>query len=106
MTNPSGSPCARTRARRPGCSDRERRLHMRHTADVPQRHEARRVEHGKVGEVVAYVPQDEGTRSLRVLGELLIYKIPSHRTGGAYSLFEATTYPGLGPPPHVHHREG
>lgn len=78
---------------------------MRHTADVPQRHKARRVEHGKLGEVVAYVPPDEGTRSLRVLGELLIHKIPSHRTGGAYSLFEATTHPGSGPPPHVHHRE-
>lgn len=61
---------------------------MSHTADVPQRHKARRVEHGKLGEVVAYVPPDEGTRSLRVLGELLIHKIPSHRTGGAYSLFE------------------
>jgi mannose-6-phosphate isomerase-like protein (cupin superfamily) len=59
----------------------------------------------RLGEVVAYVPPDEGTRSLRVLGELLIHKIPSHRTGGAYSLFEATTYPGLGPPPDVHHRE-
>jgi mannose-6-phosphate isomerase-like protein (cupin superfamily) len=40
-----------------------------------------------------------------VLGELLTYKIPSQQTGGAYALFKATTNPGAGPPPHVHHRE-
>ncbi len=40
-----------------------------------------------------------------MLGELLIYKIPSQQTGGAYALFEATANPGAGPPPHVHHRE-
>jgi|tagenome__1003787_1003787.scaffolds.fasta_scaffold20837302_1 mannose-6-phosphate isomerase-like protein (cupin superfamily) len=39
------------------------------------------------------------------MGELLTYKIPSQRTGGAYSLFEAATHPGAGPPPHVQHRE-
>ena len=54
---------------------------------------------------VAHVAPGEGTRSLWVLGEFLTYKIPSQRTGGAYSLFEVTTHLGAGPPPHVQHRE-
>ena len=54
---------------------------------------------------VAQIPPGEGKRSLWVLGELLTYKIPSHKTGGAYSLFEVATHPGAGPPPHIHHRE-
>ncbi len=44
-------------------------------------------------------------RSLRVLGEVVTYKITSERTGGAYSLFEVVTEPGGGLPPHVQHRE-
>lgn len=44
-------------------------------------------------------------RSLRVLGEVVTYKITSERTGGAYSLFEVVSEPGGGPPPHVQHRE-
>jgi quercetin dioxygenase-like cupin family protein len=32
-------------------------------------------------------------------------KTTSDQTGGAYSLFEVTSQPGTGPPPHVHHRE-
>lgn len=44
-------------------------------------------------------------RSLRVLGELVTYKITSKQTGGAYSLFEVVSEPGGGPPPHVQHRE-
>ena len=44
-------------------------------------------------------------RSLRVLGEVVTYKITSERTGGAYSLFEVVSEPGSGPPPHVQHRE-
>ena len=58
-----------------------------------------------MGKVVAHLAPGEGTISLWVLGELLTYKIPSQRTSGAYSLFEITTRPGAGPPPHVHHRE-
>src|SRR3712207_5997964 len=54
---------------------------------------------------VAHILPEQGTRSLWVLGELLTYKIPSYRTGGAYALFEVTTEPGAGPPPHIHHRE-
>ena len=37
--------------------------------------------------------------------QLVTYKIPSRQTGGAYALFEVTTQPGAGPPPHVQHRE-
>ena len=57
------------------------------------------------GEDVAYFPPGEGIRSLRVYGELVVYKTKSERTGGAYSLFEVVTQPGDGPPPHVQHRE-
>jgi quercetin dioxygenase-like cupin family protein len=61
---------------------------------------------GKIETSVAhYVVPGEGTRSLWVLGELVTYKITSYQTGGAYSLFEVTTQPGAGPPPHVQHRE-
>jgi quercetin dioxygenase-like cupin family protein len=53
---------------------------------------------------VTHVPPGEG-RSLWVLGELVTYKTTSEQTGGAYSLFEVTTQPNGGPPPHVQHRE-
>jgi mannose-6-phosphate isomerase-like protein (cupin superfamily) len=53
---------------------------------------------------VTHVPPGEG-RSLWVLGELVTYKTTSEQTGGAYSLFEVATQPGVGPPPHVQHRE-
>ncbi len=59
----------------------------------------------EAGEHVAHLPPGEGTRSLRVFGELVTYKTTSDQTGGAYSLFEVVTQPGSGPPPHVHHRE-
>ncbi len=78
---------------------------MSHTTDVAQGHETRRVEHGESKKAIAHVPPGKGTRSLWVLGERLTHKIPSHKTGGAYALFEAATAPGAGPPPHVHHRE-
>jgi quercetin dioxygenase-like cupin family protein len=54
---------------------------------------------------VAHIPPGEGARPLWVLGELVTYKVLSHRTGGAYALFEVATHPGAGPPPHIHHRE-
>ena len=78
---------------------------MSHTADVLQGHKTRAVEEEKVEKGVAHVLPGEGTRSLWVLGELLTYKIPSQRTGGAYALFEVVSHPGAGPPPHVQHRE-
>jgi len=54
---------------------------------------------------VAHIPPGEGARSLWVMAVLATYKIPSHKTGGAYALFEVATQPGAGPPPHIHHRE-
>jgi mannose-6-phosphate isomerase-like protein (cupin superfamily) len=76
-----------------------------HIADVAHDHKSPAVKHGELRDVVAYLRPDEGRRSLWVLGELLTYKVPSHRTGGAYSLFKVATQPGAGPPPHIHHRE-
>ncbi len=54
---------------------------------------------------LTHILPGEGRRSLWVLGELVTYKIPSHKTGGAYSLFEVASLPSTGPPPHIHHRE-
>ena len=58
----------------------------------------------KMEQGVTHIWPDDG-RSLRVLGEVVTYKITSERTGGAYSLFEVASEPGGGPPPHVQHRE-
>src|SRR5512139_867599 len=45
-------------------------------------------------------------RRVTVLGGIkIVYLATSEDTGGAYSLFEITTPPGQGPPPHVHTRE-
>ncbi len=78
---------------------------MCHSVDVAKSTKTRGVEGERMEKAVAHVPPGEGRRSLWVLGELLTYKTPSQKTGGAYSLFELTTHPGAGPPPHVHHRE-
>ena len=78
---------------------------MSNTADVLQVHKSRAADGGESEKGFAYVPPGEGTRSLWVFDELVTHKIPSHHTGGAYSLFEVTTEPGAGPPPHVNHRE-
>jgi quercetin dioxygenase-like cupin family protein len=59
----------------------------------------------RMGRDVARLAPGEGSKSLWVLGELMTYKVLSDQTGGAYSLFEVTTPPGSGPPPHVQHRE-
>ena len=77
---------------------------MSHTKDIAQDHLTRAVEEEKMEEGT-HIPPGEGRRSLWVLGELATCKIPSRRTGGAYALFEVTTQPGAGPPPHVQHRE-
>ncbi len=45
----------------------------------------------EIGREVAYLPQGEGSRSLWVFGELVVYKTKSEQTGGAYSLFEVVT---------------
>ena len=78
---------------------------MSHTADVAQARDTHAVEAERIEKQVAHVPPNEGARSLWVLGVLVTLKVPGHRTGGAYALFEAATPPGAGPPPHVHHRE-
>jgi quercetin dioxygenase-like cupin family protein len=44
-------------------------------------------------------------RRLWVVGDLVTFKATSEETGGLYTLWENTTWPGGGPPPHVHHRE-
>ena len=59
----------------------------------------------RMEKAVAHIQRGEGTKSLWVLGELVTYKVPSQRTGGAYALFEVATHPGAGLPPHVQHRE-
>ena len=78
---------------------------MGNTADVAQGHQTHTGYEGRMGKGVAHIPPGKGRRSLWVLGEVVTYKIPSQRTGGAYALFEVITRPGAGPPPHVQHRE-
>jgi mannose-6-phosphate isomerase-like protein (cupin superfamily) len=78
---------------------------MNHTADIAGKPQTREAEQGELGKGAAHVPPGGGAASLWVLGELLTRKVPSQRTGGAYSLFEVVTQPGAGPPPHVQHRE-
>jgi hypothetical protein len=78
---------------------------LNHTANASRGHKTRPVEEEKVKSAVSHVPLGEGIRSLWVFGELLIHKVPSQQTGGAYSLFEVATHPGAGPLPHVQHRE-
>ncbi len=41
-------------------------------------------------------------RALSVLGEQIVCKLDGERGAGAWSLFEVTTGPGSGPPPHRH----
>jgi mannose-6-phosphate isomerase-like protein (cupin superfamily) len=62
-------------------------------------------EDNKLETGVVHIPPGGGRRSLRVMGELATCKVTSDQTGGAYSLFEITTRPGVGPPPHVQHWE-
>src|SRR4028118_1139985 len=78
---------------------------MSHSVGGGRGHKARGAEGGKSKKGVAHVRPAEGIRSLWVFDELVTCKVTSDQTGGAYSLFEVTTQPGEGPPPHVHHRE-
>lgn len=78
---------------------------MSHTVDVARSYGTHEGEAVKMEKAVAHVLPGEGIRSLRVLGEYLTYKVPSHRTGGAYALFEVSTHPGARPRPRIHHRE-
>lgn len=78
---------------------------MSHTANLAQGHDSRMAREEKLERAGVHIPPGEGARSLWVMGVLVTHKIPSHRTGGAYALFEVATRPGVGPPPHIHHRE-
>ena len=53
---------------------------------------------------LAHLGSGEG-RTVRVVGEMVTYKVTGEQTGGACSLFEVTTKPGDGPLPHVQHWE-
>ena len=64
-----------------------------------------RVKGNKLETGVAHIRPGEGRRSLWVMGEMVTCKVTSDQTSGAYSLFEITTQPGDGPPPHVQHWE-
>ncbi len=63
------------------------------------------MEENKPETSVAHIPPGEGRSSLWVMGEMVTCKVSSDQTSGAYSLFEITTQPGGGPPPHVQHWE-
>lgn len=78
---------------------------MSHRVGGARGHETRGAERETSKKGITHVRPAEGRRSLRVFGELVTCKVTSDQTGGAYSLFEVTTQPGEGPPPHVHHRE-
>jgi mannose-6-phosphate isomerase-like protein (cupin superfamily) len=78
---------------------------MSHTADVAQFHDTLAGGTGRTEKEVAHVLPGGGARSLWVMGVLVTLKVPGHKTGGAYALFEVATQSGEGPPPHVHHRE-
>jgi mannose-6-phosphate isomerase-like protein (cupin superfamily) len=78
---------------------------MSHSVDVAQGHKTRGAKAETSERAVAHVLPGEGIRSLWVMGEIVTYKIPSHRVSGAYALFEVATHHGIGPPPHVQHRE-
>lgn len=47
----------------------------------------------------------DGNRSIWLLGMLVQFRAVGEETGGAYSVYEQIVPPGLGPPPHIHHRE-
>ena len=74
-------------------------------ADIAPGHKTPEAEAQKSKRQVVLTPLGEGASPLWVLGEFQARKVSSRRTGGAYSLFEVTTPPGSGPPPHVQHRE-
>ena len=44
-------------------------------------------------------------RSFWLMGDFYAIKTTAEQTGGAYSVTEVESFPGNGPPPHIHHRE-
>lgn len=55
-----------------------------------------------VGPVV--LDSGEG-KYLGVLGDLYRFLVTGQATNGAYAALEIKSFPGMGPPPHIHHRE-
>ncbi len=47
----------------------------------------------------------QGT-SFSIVGDIVTLKAVSEDTNGQYTLFELRVDPEIGPPPHIHHREG
>ncbi|MBW3629231.1 MAG: quercetin 2,3-dioxygenase [Gemmatimonadetes bacterium] len=50
------------------------------------------------------IHRDEGT-PLWIMGDQITIKITAEQTGGAFAVWENTTPPGAGSPPHIHNRE-
>jgi mannose-6-phosphate isomerase-like protein (cupin superfamily) len=44
-------------------------------------------------------------QSFWLMGDFYAIKTPAEQTGGAYSIVEIESFPGNGPPAHVHHNE-
>jgi len=44
-------------------------------------------------------------QSFWLMGEFYAIKTTAEQTGGAYSVTEIESFPGNGPPPHIHHKE-
>lgn len=51
------------------------------------------------------VPPGIGTTWRVIGGDIIVCKVTGKQTGGSFALFETTTPPRCGTPPHVHHRE-
>lgn len=52
-----------------------------------------------------HIPAEQ-VRTYRLFGgDQVTVKLTGKETDGAYTLIETITPPGMGPPPHVHHRE-
>lgn len=54
---------------------------------------------------VSVVSASEGEAVWLLGQELMEFKVTGDDTGGAFCLFEDSSPPGYGPPPHIHHRE-
>jgi len=55
-----------------------------------------------IGRIVLETGQGQ---SFWLMGDFYAIKTTAAQTGGAYSVIEIESFPGNGPPPHIHHRE-
>jgi mannose-6-phosphate isomerase-like protein (cupin superfamily) len=44
-------------------------------------------------------------QSFWLMGDFYAIKTTAEQTGGSYSIIEIESFPGNGPPPHIHHKE-